>query len=144
MPSRISTSGAIQATRVKEYRDLDLNFIPNPMTGDIGVIQSIEAVKTGVKNVILTKFGERRFNHLFGSQVCNLLFEHFDALNMVIMKQEMVEAIKRFEPRAFLVGDGVSINFEEDQNELIVKISFGLTNEPDKVVEFNFYLERVR
>jgi predicted component of type VI protein secretion system len=63
---------------------------------------------------------------------------------MVILKSEIVEAIKRFEPRAFLVGDGVYVSYTEEQNELVVKISFGLTNEPDKVVEFNFYLERVR
>jgi phage baseplate assembly protein W len=144
MPSRINTSASLQARRVKEYKDLDLNFIPNPLTGDLSILSSVDAVKTAVKNVIMTKFGEKRFNHLFGSQVCNLLFENFDAINMVILKSEIVEAIKRFEPRAFLVGDGVYVSYTEEQNELVVKISFGLTNEPDKVVEFNFYLERVR
>jgi phage baseplate assembly protein W len=144
MPSKIRTSPFIQAQRVKEYKDIDLDFRPHPLTGDIGVLSSIDAAKAAIRNIILTKYGERVFQYTFGSRVNSLLFENFNTLTLVGMREEITNAIKTSDERIFLYNDGVRIVPVEEENRLIISITFGLRNIPDKKIDFSFYLERVR
>lgn len=144
MPSKIRTTGTIQAQRVKDYKDVDLNFIPNPLTGDLTILDGIESIKSSLKNIILTRYGEKPFNYLFGSKVTGLLFENFDMLTLVMMETEIRSVVESLEPRVFFVGQGVVIIPDEDENRLRVSLHFGIKNLPDKQVDFSFFLERVR
>jgi phage baseplate assembly protein W len=105
-------------------------------------LKDIAAVKAGVKNVILTKFGEKFFNYTFGSRVNSLLFENYHALTLAGMKLEIQDALAKYEPRIIL--EDVRTTSLPNTNELIVSIIFLLKNQLDKRVEFNFILTRVR
>jgi len=144
MPSRIRTSTAVRAQRSKEYRDIDLNFAPHPLTGDISTLTSVEACKAAIRNIILTKYGEKPFFYKFGSRVNTMLFENFNSLILTGMREEIKEAINAHDPRIFLFGDGVRITPEENENRLHITITFGMANVPDTRVEFSFFLNRVR
>ena len=42
---------------IKEaYKDLDLNFMAHPITGDVTTKSDSEAVKRAVKNIVLTNY----------------------------------------------------------------------------------------
>jgi phage baseplate assembly protein W len=144
MPSNIRTNRIIQARRVKQYKDIDLNFIPNPLTGDLTILSDIDSIKTSLKNIILTRYGEKPYNYLFGSKVTGLLFENFDTLTLILMEKEIRSVVEALEPRVFFLGEGVSVIPDQDENKLRVSLNFGITNIPDRQVDFSFFLERVR
>ena len=65
-----------QSTRLnKNYRDIDLSFGRNTVTGDINVLDDAEAVKRAVRNIIQTNHFERPFHPELGSDIRNLLFD---------------------------------------------------------------------
>ena len=52
-----------QSTKLnKNYRDIDLSFGRNTVTGDINVLDDAEAVKRAVRNIIQTNHFERPFH----------------------------------------------------------------------------------
>ena len=47
---------------IKEaYKDLDINFLAHPITGDVTTKTDSDAVKRAVKNIVLTNYYERPF-----------------------------------------------------------------------------------
>ena len=62
-------------TYPKGYRDIDLDFIANPVTGDIATVADTNSVKRGISNILMTENRERLFNPELGSGIKNLLFE---------------------------------------------------------------------
>ena len=89
-PSDLLTPKASTIARKYVHADLNLTFIPNPITGDINPVKDIEAIKNSVKNLIMTNFQERPFQPEIGSGIRALLFEPVDT----ITAHELEEAIK--------------------------------------------------
>ena len=46
-------------TYKKEYRDINLDFTANPVTGDVAIVKDTVSVKRGIRNVLLTENFER-------------------------------------------------------------------------------------
>ena len=42
-------------TYPKGYRDIDLDFIANPVTGDIATVADTNSVKRGISNILMTE-----------------------------------------------------------------------------------------
>jgi phage baseplate assembly protein W len=51
------------------FSDIDLNFDMNPITKDINTLKNEEAVKRSIRNIVLTNFGEKKFQPFFGGDV---------------------------------------------------------------------------
>lgn len=51
----------------KQYTDLPFFISKNPHNNDFNVLKNINAIKSSIKNLILTAPGERPFNPKFGS-----------------------------------------------------------------------------
>lgn len=129
------------ATLNKTFRDIDLSFKPHPITGDLMAKYDEAAIKTSVKNLILTRHYERPFHSEVGSSVGNLLFELPNPSLVAIIKQEIIDVIQNFEPR--VIVQSIEVNFSPDTQYVDVTIQFVIVNTTTPIV-LDFTLKRTR
>lgn len=128
-------------TRQNDYRDLDLDFIAHPITGDVVAKSGPEAVARSIRNLVLTNFYDRPFRSNLGSNVQKLLFENFTSITIRNLEESIKDVITGFEPRATVVG--VVATPDIDNNGVSVKIAFSVNNRAD-VFATTIFLERIR
>ena len=124
------------------FSDVNVTFTPHPVTGKLPVIKNADAVKRAVRNLILTNFGERQYEPLYGGNVRALLFENTDDPLLESLIQTRIEAaIENFEPRAKV--DRVIVDVKPDSNALVIRIRFMIVNQRFPV-DLEVAIERVR
>ena len=124
------------------FSDVNVSFTPHPVTGKLPVLKNADAVKRAVRNLILTNFGERPYEPLYGGNVRAMLFENTDdPLLQDQLRRQIEGAIKNYERRAKV--DRVLVDVKPDSNALIIKIRFMVFNERFPV-DLEVAIERVR
>ena len=63
------------ARNTRTFTDLDLNFFAHPVTKDVTTKIDEQAIKSSVRNLILTSNYEKPFHPEIGSPLKSLLFE---------------------------------------------------------------------
>ena len=124
------------------YKDLNLNFSANPVTGDVTTVTDVVAVKRSVRNLLLTNHYDRPFHPEFGSNVPALHFENFGPITGNQLSRTIEEMISNFEPRARV--ETVECFPVPDTNTYDVKIYFYIENLPAELHELQTILETVR
>lgn len=124
-----------------QYRDFDISFRANPITGALNVLKNNDSVKRALRSLILTNRFERPFRPFFGSDVSAYLFENFDVLTESEIRDAITRAIEEQEPRVELLD--VRTNATPDRHSLEVTIVFRVKNDAD-VDELTIVLERIR
>ena len=81
------------------FTDIDLRLDPHPISGDIILLRDSQAIKASVKNIILTKFGERPFDPEFGSPIPALLFEPATPFIAQTLQRMIEQTLSNHEPR---------------------------------------------
>jgi phage baseplate assembly protein W len=104
------------------YSDISLSFSKHPVTNDIGRLVDINSITNSMRNILLTKFGERPFEPLFGSKVTNSLFELIDFISLDYLAGSVREALEIFEPRIELIS--VDPIGDSDSNEVGVTVIY--------------------
>ena len=107
---------------------MKISFLKNPVTDDVSQVKDTQAIRDAVRNIILTRFGERPFNPTFGSSVNDLLFENADQFLGDTLKDEIITAVENFEPRATVLR--TDIYLLEESNEIEVEIEFQIVGQP--------------
>ncbi len=127
--------------RTRLYSDLNLAMLINPITKDISPVTDIDAVKNSIKNLVLTNFHDRPFNHTAGSGLRSLLFENATIFTAMEIKNAIEKVLDIHEPRATEVR--VQIVDDSERNSYSVTIGFVVfyDNTPQ---ELNFFLTRLR
>jgi len=128
-------------SRIKDYTDLDLDFIANPVTKDIVKKTGPDAVARAIRNLVLTNFYDRPFRSSIGSNAQKLLFENINPLTSRLLEQTIQQTIDNFEPRASVIG--VKVIADIDNNGYYAKIAFAVVNRPEPY-QVTLFLERVR
>jgi len=128
-------------TRKEDYKDIDLNFIAHPVTGDVAKKTGVDAIVQSMKNLVLTNFYDRPFRPFIGSNTYRLLFENMDSLTARLVEQTIKQTIENFEPRVEVLA--VKAYVENDNNGYNVKIVFRVINTVDPF-EVTIFLERIR
>lgn len=124
-----------------KFRDLDLDFLAHPATGDIVGKTDVDAVRRAVRNLILFRKGDKPFHPEIASGVKDILFEPAVPITAIRLQTEITRVIKTYEPRVLL--DKVGVNYTTDGNSFIIDIQFTVQNTLKKgSVTFN--LERLR
>lgn len=124
------------------FSDLDLNFTAHPITGDIAIKYDENAIKTSVKNLVLTQNYERPFHSEIGSPLYGMLFELPSPLLFISIQRVITDLINNFEPRVSLLD--VSVNQQsDDNNSLVVTITFTILN-TIRPITLDVVLERTR
>ena len=106
----------------KSFRDFSLTFEKNAVTNDILALKNEAAIKEAVKNIDLYNFYEKPFNPFFGGNIIGLLFENSTPSMELEIKNRIEQSIETQEPRVTAVT--VDVDFEEDQNDLQVEITY--------------------
>jgi len=132
---------ATTPTRLADYSDLDLDFIPHPVTGDVVKKTGPDAVIRSIRNLVLTNFYDRPFHSNIGSSASKLLFENVSNMTARLLEQVIAEVITNFEPRASVLR--VQANVSADDNGYDVKILIGINNRPEPFA-VTIFLERIR
>ena len=124
------------------YKDLNLNFTANPITGDVATVTDVNAVKRSVRNLLLTNHYDRPFHPEIGPNIPYLLFENFGAVTGNQLARQIEEMITNFEPRANV--ESVECYPVPDSYKYDVRIYFYVENMPAELQEMQTFLEAVR
>jgi len=123
------------------FSDIDLNFLPNPLSKDVGRKINDEAIKQSMKMLLMTMFYERPFHSNIGSPINTLLFEPISPMLNVILQKHIEQVLANFEPR--IEVDAVQVALREEQNSVDIKIYYRVLNTSALQV-FDIILERTR
>ena len=108
---------------------------------DLARITNEEAVKTSIRNLLLTNRGDRLFNNTIGSDLQALLFENASPALEQVVADYVRRTIENYEPRAGIVD--IVVNTELDQNLVGVSIVFRIINKQEPIV-LDVILNRIR
>ena len=118
-----------------------MEFVRNPITGDVSVKTDAQAVIRSIKNIIFTSSGEKKFNPNFGGSIRSLLFEQIDPITTVKITDSIRRAINLYESRAVILD--LLVYPDEANSRYGVKLTFRLKNDP-RPITTSFKLERLR
>lgn len=127
------------AIPVKQYKDIDICFRRNPVTGDVATKTNENAIKQALKNLMLTRPGEKPFAPMVGSEIQELLFEPLDEFTADRLEVEVLSNIAQFDARIEIVD--IEVRPEFDDNGFFVRLDFRILGSP-VVQEVDFVLQR--
>jgi phage baseplate assembly protein W len=125
----------------KFYSDIDLNFLPQPVSKDASLSFNEQAVIRSIRNLLLTKPFERLFQPTLSSSIDLLLFEPITSLNSTLVQDEIIRVINNYEPRATVAS--VDVTAYPDQNAYQVSMFFYVGNQTTPT-GINLILQRSR
>ena len=129
------------ARNTRIFSDLDFNFTAHPVTKDLTRRYDENAIKTALKNLILTSNFERPFHSEIGSPIRRMLFEPATPLLAASLKQAVINTINSFEPRVELTN--VAVRVDEDSYTVGISIEFRIIN-TTRPITLDLTLERTR
>jgi phage baseplate assembly protein W len=129
------------ARNTRIFSDLDFNFTAHPVTKDLSRRFDENAVKTALKNLILTRNYERPFHSEIGSPIRSLMFEPATPMLGVMLRQAIFDVVNNFEPRVQLTQ--VDVNVSDENNAIYITIEFKIVN-TERPLTLDLTLERTR
>jgi phage baseplate assembly protein W len=129
------------ATLKKIYSDLDLTFTRVPGKNDVALSYDDTAVIRSVRHLLLTNFYERPFQPKLGSNITKLLFEPVTDITASIIKDDIINTIKNYEPRASINNIQVTADIDNNAFNVYLEFYIGNNSTPTSV---NLILERSR
>jgi phage baseplate assembly protein W len=126
----------------KGFKDLSMTFQVNPVNYDLIALKNETAIARSVRNLVFTYPGEKFFNEDLGSKVSRSLFENMDEISASIIKDEIENTIRNYEPRVNLIEVVVSPNY--DNNEFNVTINYRIVGIDALPQQLSFALQPTR
>lgn len=128
-------------TTNRVFKDLDLTFKANPITGDIVKKYDENAIKASIKNLVLMKPYEVPFHPEISCQANNMLFELGGPATAELVKTSIIQVITKFEPR--ISAFDVTVNDDIDNNAYNIVVDFVMKGS-NKTVTVETMLYRTR
>jgi len=126
----------------KGFKDLSMSFQVNPLNNDMIAIKNETAIARSVRNLLFTLPGERFFNQNLGSRVSKSLFENIDDISASIIRDEIENTIRNYEPRVDLIN--VKVTADYDNNEFNVTINYYIVGIDVQPQQLSFALQQTR
>jgi len=124
------------------YSDLNLQFTPHPITGDVTRKTDTDAVRRSVRNIVMTNYYERPFKPGFGGNLIGLLFNLDTERGLEKVSEKLTKTIETFEPRVKNVTIRVN-NEGMNTNTLELTIFYNIIN-GSKNQELSLTVSRAR
>jgi phage baseplate assembly protein W len=134
---KFTTTSLVSERYSDFYNNLNINF----GTKDLARITNEESIINSLKNIILTKKGERVFQPDFGCNISGLLFENFSKITNDAIETEIRTAVENFEPRVKTIK--VTVVESLDNHSIELQLYFTTINNPENV-SISFFLSRIR
>lgn len=113
----------ISSHATKTYSDIDMSFIPHPITKDISKKTGVDAIKQSLRNLILMNHYEKPFHPDIGCDIYKTLFENIDLPGTKEQISEFIEyTATNFETRIEL--NDVVVKPDPDNNGVFIDILF--------------------
>ena len=124
------------------FKDLSVTFKKHPVTDDVITVKDKAAITQSIKNLLLTRKGERLFQPQLGSNLQKSLFEPLDYGTAGMIKAQVKETIKRWEPR--VIVEDVRCEPDFNTNGYEVELFYRIIGREDRQQQAGFFLERTR
>jgi phage baseplate assembly protein W len=111
---------SLKITRL--YKDLDLSFTANPVTGDVSKKIDVNAVKQSLNILMQTNFYERPFEPEKGANLRGYLFEPMSSLTAGLSQNTIEKIIENYEPRVKI--DTITVTSNLDTNSYDVELRY--------------------
>jgi phage baseplate assembly protein W len=112
---------AITIINTQRYTDINFNFISNPNTGDVAIVNDVNAIRQSILNILRTNHGEKPFNPLFGANLQKYLFENINQVTAEAIIISIEESILNFEPRVEILN--INIASDPDYNKIKIELT---------------------
>ena len=103
------------------FKDISASFQINPLNNDLIAVTNTNAIARSVRNLILTKKGEKPFEPNLGSGVYDLLFENMDKQTATVIRDEIILVLENYEPRISIIEVLVKPNYEESAMDVTLQ-----------------------
>ena len=123
------------------YKDIDMAFTKNALSGDINKKLDVNAVKQSIKNLLLTKPYERPFHPELGSTLYGMLFEQMRPGLEMSLARTVEQQILNFEPRVDILNIDVTPDYDNNSYEFSIRFLIKGINEPQ---DLSLNLTRLR
>lgn len=131
----------VTSLRSERYSDFYNSFSKNFGTKDLARLTNEDSIINSLKNIILTRKGERPFFPEFGCNISGLLFENFSKFTTDAIETEIKTAVENFEPRIKTIKVK-AIEFP-DNHSIELQLFFTTINNPENI-SISFFLSRIR
>lgn len=119
----------------RAFKDVAMGLRRNTVTKDTGVVKNENAIKQSLRNLVLTRKGEKLFQPEVGCEVFNLLFEPLDPMTGDAIRDEIINTLNQYEPRISLID--VDVKAVDVYNKFDVTIDYRIVGQPIlETVEF--------
>lgn len=126
----------------KPFKDISATFQSNPLNSDIIALKNENAISRSIRNLILTKLGDKPFQPDLGSEVYESLFETLDQITASSIQQQIENTIIKYEPRVELKD--VLVNANIPNNAFDVLINYEIIGIEASRQQITFALEITR
>ena len=103
------------------FKDLSMSFQVNPINSDLIATKNETAIARSVRNLVITRPGERFFNPNLGSKVYETLFDNMDEISASIIQDEIRDTIDNYEPRVELIEVIVDPDYDDNAFDVVIK-----------------------
>jgi uncharacterized protein len=124
------------------FKDLSVTFKKHPVTDDLVTVKDKASIVQAITALLLTNKGERPFKPDLGCGIQQSLFEPLDYATGGLIRSQVVEVIKKYEPR--IVLDNVEVIPDEQNNGYEVELFYTIVGRDDTPIAVEFFLERTR
>lgn len=132
----------VTVAAVQQYSDLKLDKPFHPSNGDIGPVKGVDAIKNSLRNLLLTRNGERPFQPDIGAGLDTFLFDLYDdAISNTLIRDAILNTVNTHEPRVEIIS--VDSEFIAGRNLWQIDVVFRLRTTREEA-ELTLYLERLR
>lgn len=104
------------------YKDIDLTFDINPLTGDVSKKTGVDAIKQSLKNLVLYNIFEKPYSPQFDIGIRNLLFENKGKGFESYLKSRVRTLIEAYEPRVYL--NDVMVKAGVDADTVMISVYY--------------------
>ena len=102
------------------FKDLSMSFQVNPITSDLIATKNEVAIARSVRNLVLTRPGEKFFNPNLGSRVYETLFDNMDDISASIVEDDIKDTVDNYEPRVKLVSVKATPDYEGNAFDVVI------------------------
>ena len=102
------------------FKDLSMSFQVNPITSDLIATKNEVAIARSVRNLVLTRPGEKFFNPNLGSRVYETLFDNMDDISASIVEDDIKDTIDNYEPRVKLVSVKATPDYQGNAFDVVI------------------------
>ena len=112
------------------YKDFDMAFTKNSLSGDINKKLDVNAVKQSIKTLLLARPFERPFHPELGSTLWNSLFELMRPGMEIGLERQVEQQIDNYEPRVRLVDVKAQPDYDNNGYNIAIRFFIIGINEP--------------